>query len=51
MPYGMPKSMGGDNAENDAKMERCVTSVMKTGKSKESAIRICKVALMRKAKR
>jgi hypothetical protein len=47
MPYGFPKSKGGDSPENDAKMERCVRDVMAKGKDKESAIRICKVAIAR----
>jgi ribosomal protein S7 len=52
MPYGFPKALGGDNAQNDAKMERCVQHVMETqGKSKASAIRICKVALERAAEK
>jgi len=51
MPYGFPKAQGGDSKENDALMEKCVSKVMGTGKSKESAIRICKVSIaMRKAK-
>jgi hypothetical protein len=45
MPYGISKSHGGDSPANDAKMERCVRDVMKGGKSKESAIRICKSSL------
>lgn len=44
MPYGMK---GGDTPAKDAKMERCVTHVMKSGKDKTSAIRICKVAIQR----
>lgn len=40
MPYpGVPK-------EKEPKMERCVTKVMKTGKSKSSAIAICKTSIM-----
>jgi uncharacterized protein YoaH (UPF0181 family) len=49
MPYGMPKSQGGDTPAVDAKMERCVQQVMAQGKSKESAIRICKAAMIRAA--
>jgi hypothetical protein len=41
-PYGIPKEHGGDSPENVAKMEKCVRDVMKQGKDKESAIRICK---------
>lgn len=40
MPYG-----GEDNLEQVAKMERCVKEVMAKGKSKSSAIAICKVSL------
>lgn len=40
MPYpGVPK-------EKTPKMERCVNKVMKTGKSKSSAIAICKTSIM-----
>ncbi len=42
MPYGVDKKLGGDSKENDAWMERCVTSVMKGGKEKSNAIAICK---------
>lgn len=42
MPYGLPKAKGGDTAANDAWMERCVTRVQASGKSKLSAILICK---------
>jgi hypothetical protein len=41
MPYGVDKSIGGD----DGWMESCVMKVMKTGKDKQSAIRICKSSL------
>jgi len=44
-PYGVPKSKGGDNEENDSKMERCVEKVMAEGHSKESAIKICKSSI------
>lgn len=43
--YGIPKSHGGDSAANVKKMESCVADVMADGKSKESAIRICKASL------
>lgn len=42
MPYGVDKELGGDNPKNDSWMEKCVDSVMKGGKSKGSAIAICK---------
>ena len=47
MPYGVSKEAGGDSASNDRKMERCVAHVMGKGKSKVSAIRICKVAIQK----
>lgn len=49
MPYGVDKNLGGDSKENDAWMERCVSRVEGGGKSKSSAIAICK-AQMRKKK-
>lgn len=50
MPYGVDKKLGGDSKENDAWMERCVSSVMeKSGRSKSSAIAICK-SQMRKSR-
>lgn len=48
MPYGLPKGI--NTAANNAKMERCVEQVMKSGKSKESAIRICKASLMKSSR-
>ena len=45
MPYGLSKKIGGDNAANDAKMERCVTKVMAEGHTKLSAILICKASI------
>lgn len=45
MPYGVPKSKGGDSLENDARMEACISKVMKQGHDKESAVRICKTSL------
>jgi len=48
MPYGIAKSAGGDSPENDAKMERCIQQVMATGKSKISAILICKSSIEKK---
>jgi hypothetical protein len=45
VPYGISKKHGGDNLKNVAKMESCVQQVMKDGRSKESAIRICKDSL------
>lgn len=41
MPYG------GSTKKEDTKIERCVEQVMKTGKSKESAIKICKSSIMK----
>ena len=51
MPYGFKKSLGGDNATNDSKMEACVTRVMASGHDKVSAIRICKASLQRAAQK
>jgi hypothetical protein len=45
MPYGIPAKKGGDNAKNDTKMESCVSSVMKAGHDKSTAIAICKARL------
>lgn len=47
MPYGLSKKIGGDNATNDAKMERCVTKVMAEGHTKLSAILICKASIQK----
>jgi hypothetical protein len=47
MPYGVKKSLGGDNAANDSKMERCVAHVMSQGHDKTSAIRICKFSIQK----
>lgn len=49
MPYNVDKDLGGDSKENTGWMERCVTKVEKSGKSKSSAIAICK-AQMKKSK-
>ncbi len=45
MPYGIPKKEGGDSKQNVKDMETCVSSVMKKGKSKDSAIVICKSSM------
>jgi len=50
MPSGVSKSLGGDSPKNDAWMEKCVASVMASGKDKSSAVAICK-AQMRKSLR
>jgi hypothetical protein len=47
-PYGIQKEQGGDSPENDTWMEKCVSSVMDSGKSKGSAIAICKTQLKKK---
>jgi hypothetical protein len=44
-PYGVDKDQGGDSKENDSWMEKCVTKVQEGGKSKPSAIAICKAQL------
>ena len=49
MPYSVDKDQGGDSKENTGWMENCVAKVEKTGKSKPSAIAICKVQ-MKKSK-
>lgn len=38
---------GGTSKSEDAKIERCVASVMKTGKDKVAAIKICKASIMK----
>lgn len=48
MPYGISKEDGGDSPSNVRWMEDCVAKVMKTGKSKQSAIAICKAQLKKK---
>ena len=45
MPYGVPKTHGGDNPANDAKMESCIKQVMANGTPKLNAILICKSSL------
>jgi hypothetical protein len=45
LPYGIAKSKGGDTPANDAKLERCVSSLMGKGYDKVSAIRVCKASL------
>lgn len=45
MPYGVDKSMGGDNKKNDTFMEGCVKKVMAGGKDKGSAVAICKAQM------
>lgn len=49
MPYGIAKKAGGDSPSNVSKMERCVADLKAQGKSEQSAIRICKVAIQRRA--
>lgn len=48
MPYGVDKDLGGDNEKNDKWMEKCVDSVMKSGKDKSSAVAICKAQMKKK---
>ena len=45
MPYGVPKSKGGDTPDNTARMDRCVQHLQTQGHSKLSSIRICKKTL------
>jgi len=47
MPYGLSKKIGGDTPANDALMERCVKDVMAQGKSKLSAVLICKSSIQK----
>jgi hypothetical protein len=51
MPYGLSKRSGGDTPARDAKMERCVAQLQARGKSKLSAILICKASLQGTTKR
>lgn len=51
MPYGVAKDAGGDNPENDRKMEDCVNQLQAKGYSKSSAIRICKTSIQNKARK
>jgi hypothetical protein len=44
-PYGIAKEKGGDSPSNVAKMERCVKHLMAQGRTKQSAIRICKSSM------
>lgn len=50
MPYGVDKNLGGDTKTNDKWMEDCVSSIMKKGKDKGSAIAICKTVMKNKHK-
>lgn len=50
MPYGLSKKSGGDSSTNDAKMERCIADLQRQGKSKLSAILICKTSIQRSKK-
>ena len=45
MPYRLSKLVGGDTAANDSKMERCVADLQAQGKSKLTAILICKASI------
>lgn len=51
MPYGLSKKVGGDSAANDAKMEACIARLTGEGKSKLSAILICKASIQHTTKR
>lgn len=48
MPFGIDKKQGGDSPSNVKWMERCVARQMKEGKTKSSAIAICKYVLKKK---
>jgi len=51
MPYGIAKKAGGDSAENDAKMERCIKDVQGQGHNKIRAILICKSSIQHSQQR
>ena len=42
MPYGIRKSLGGDTAATDARMERCVAELKAKGYPLPRAVAICK---------
>lgn len=50
MPYGIPKSLGGDSKENVRWMEKCIASVLEKqpDMDKQRAIRICKAQFIKK---
>ena len=50
MPYDLPKNKGGDTPSNDAWMQRCMADVQASGKSKLSAILICKAQFSKRQK-
>ena len=51
MPYGIAKKAGGDNPQNEAKMLRCIADLQSQGKSKLTAILICKSSIQGTTKR
>jgi len=52
MPYGLPKSTGGDSPSNIKKMEECIKSVKKKNPDydKVRCIRICKAGIIKSSK-
>ena len=50
MPYSISKEQGGDSAENDARMERCVKRLQAKGYSKVSSIKLCKASMFGRKK-
>ncbi len=48
MPYGIAKEFGGDTPENDARMERQVAAIQRSGQGKVSAIKIAKAQMHKK---
>ena len=50
MPYGVPRSAGGDTAANDARVERCVKRLQAKGYSKVSSIKLCKASMFGRKK-
>lgn len=51
VPYGLPRSQGGDTPEKDAKMERCIADLQAKGYPKLKALLICKASIDHTIKR
>jgi len=47
VPYNLARDIGGDTKRLDDLMDRCVRDVMASGKSKISAIAICKASIQK----
>jgi len=50
MPYGIPKSSGGDSPTNVDRVERCVKRLQAKGYSKVSSIKLCKASMFGRKK-